>query len=330
MPLLSANPVDSLWWASEKLRTRIIAEPEAVLKDRGLTPPPEMSAATLLEYIQLTHLLWIDSKLVSIEDFRIDPADEGLLLGKGVWESTKTMNHVPWLWTMHCERMVQSAKVLGIKLDAEQLPATEQVTEYAKALTQDDVLIRLNATAGRPGGPGLVWMSASPLPRYPDEVRLRTVKNPVRKGQPYLLLKTFNYAARLQVGQAATLDGYDSALMLDDDDNMLEAAHANIFVRYPDGWATPVPDGGFLPGTLRQVIQDRGPMPVSAKVLHVSTLATAQEVFVTNSNAGIVPVTQIDGYRFRVGPETLALQAWLNSAGVSRSRYVFSAPARPA
>ncbi len=330
MTLLPVNRVDNLWWASEKLRSRIIAEPEAVLKDRGLTVPPEMTAATILEYVMLTHLLWIDGKLVSIEDFRMDPADEGLLLGKGLWESTKTINHVPWLWDMHRDRMVQSAKVLGIKLSADQLPTTEQVTEYAKALTQDDILIRLNATAGRPGGPGLVWMSASPIPRYPEAVSLRTVKNPVRKGQPYLLLKTFHYAARLQVGQAATADGFDSALMLDDDDNILEAAHANIFIRYAEGWATPVPDGGFLPGTLRQVMIDRGPIPISVKVLPISSLASAQEVFVTNSNAGIVPVTQIDGYRFRVGPETQVLQSWLNSAGVSRSRYVFSAPVRPA
>jgi branched-subunit amino acid aminotransferase/4-amino-4-deoxychorismate lyase len=330
MPLLPSNRIDNLWWASEPLRARIIAEPEAVLKERGLTPAPEMTSGTLLEYVMLTHLLWIDNQLVSIEDFRIDPSDEGLLLGKGVWESTKTIDHVPWLWEMHLERMLQSAKVLGIRLNEDQLPTTEQVTEYASAINQDDVLIRLNATAGRPGAPGMVWMSASPLPKYPDEVRLRTVKNPVRKGQPYLLLKTFNYAARLQVGQAATADGYDSALMLDDDDNILEAAHANIFIRYPDGWATPVADGGFLPGTLRQVILDRGPMPVSAKVLPIASLATAREVFVTNSNAGIVPVTAIDGYRFRAGPETQALQAWLNSAGVSRSRYVFSAPARPA
>ena len=325
MSLIPADKSDELWWANERLRNRIIAEPEAVLRERGLNVPGTMSLASMNEYIRLTHLLWLDRRLVPVDEFRIDPSDEGLLLGRGVWESTKTIQGVPWLWELHIGRMLQSAELLGIKLEAAQLPTAEEATEYARVLTQDDLLLRLNATAGRPGGAGLVWMSASPLPHYPTAVRLRTVRNPVQKGQAYLLLKTFQYATRLQVGQQAAGDGFDSALMIDDAGLILEAAHANVFLKLPDGWATPAADGGFLPGTVRQFLLDSAPIQFAVRPIPVEMLAQASEVFITNSNAGLVPVTRIDGYNYRYGADTQSLQAWLTSAGTSRTRYLFAA-----
>ena len=265
----------------------------------------------------------MDGTVVPLDRFHIDPQDAGLLFGQGVWESTKTVNGTPWLWPFHLDRMKKSAELLGIALAPERLPDEKTVRDFVRSLTTQDVLVRLNATAGRPGHTGLVWMSLSVQPIAPESLRLQTFRNPVAKGQATLTLKTFQYATRLQLGQLAHRSGFDTALLLDDAGNIQEAAHANIFLRLADGWFTPAADGGLLPGTVRQLLLNRSPIPVRERVLPYTAIQEASEVFVTNSNVGIVPITQIDGQPFAVGEETKRLMAWVSPLVTSGVQYRF-------
>jgi len=128
----------------------------------------------------------------------------------------------------------------------------------------------------------------------------------------------------LKLHAAAVAEGYDSALVLDEANAIQEAAHANIFLRLPEGWRTPAADGGLLPGTVRQWLMEAAPVKIAAEAIPVERLAEASEAFLSNSNAGLVPVTQIDGYAFRHGPETRSLQEWIAATAGSRNRYLFA------
>jgi branched-subunit amino acid aminotransferase/4-amino-4-deoxychorismate lyase len=302
---------DEFPWANPQLKQQLAHDPIAVLKERGINVSPSLPRQIVEQCVRIAYLLWVDGRIVPLDQFNIDPLDEGLLFGRGAWESTRTVHGVPWLWPLHLDRLRQTAQVLHIDLAPDRLPDTKQVSEYVRALTDQDVVIRLNVSAGRPGARGLVWMSASLRPTPIESVRLKTVASPVHKGQAYLTLKTFQYATRLRIGQQAAQAGFDSALLLDHDGNLLEASHANLFVRFRDGWATPKADGGFLPGTLRHFLLERSPKPIREQTMPLAQLADAQEVFVTNSNVGIVPVTQIDDQRFAIGPDTQDLIQWL-------------------
>jgi branched-subunit amino acid aminotransferase/4-amino-4-deoxychorismate lyase len=314
---------DPLAWASPQLKEQLLRDPAAFLKDRGINVPPDMPPPIVHEFVRVAALLWVDGRLVPFDQFSIDPADEGLLFGRGVWESTRTIGGVPWLWPLHLDRMRRTAALLGIDLAPERLPTSQQVTEYVRRLTSQDVVVRLNLTAGRPGKPGLVWMSAAAQPYPTPSLRLLTCKSPVEKGQAYLTLKTFQYATRMLIGQQANRAGYDTALLLDADGNVLEAAHANIFLRLPDGWVTPTADGGLLPGTLRQHLLDRSPLPIREQSIPQAVLGEVREAFVTNSNVGIVPVTQIDGFTFPIGEETQQLMRWLEPPAPPGVQYRF-------
>jgi branched-subunit amino acid aminotransferase/4-amino-4-deoxychorismate lyase len=101
--------------------------------------------------------------------------------------------------------------------------------------------------------------------------------------------------------------------MLDADDNLLEAAHANLFVRLRDGWATPAADRGLLlPGTVRQYLLRNAPLPIAERTIPYAALAEAREAFLTKSNVGLVPVAQIDQHIFPIGSDTLRLMRWLH------------------
>lgn len=314
---------DELAWANPQLKEQILRDPLAVLKDRGINVPEQLPPNIVQEFIRVAWLLWVDGRVVPLDKFFIDPSDAGLLFGRGVWESTKTVNGVPWLWAMHVDRMKKTAAILGIDLAPERLPDEKAVRDYVRSLTSQDVTVRLNATAGRPGKPGIVWMSAAVQPLAPESLRLQSMRNPVLKGQAYLTLKTFQYATRLQIGQLAHKSGFDTALLLDEAGNLMEAAHANIFVRFADGWFTPTADGGLLPGTVRQYLLERSPLTVRERVIPYGSLKDASEVFLTNSNVGIVPVSQIDGQPFAVGEETKRLMQWLEPQVATGVQYRF-------
>ena len=103
--------------------------------------------------------------MIPLDKFSIDPADEGLLFGRGVWESTRTFDGTPWLWPLHLERLTRSAEILHIDLAPARLPDEAKIAAHVRSLTNQDVIVRLNVTAGRPGKPGLVWMSTRRSPR---------------------------------------------------------------------------------------------------------------------------------------------------------------------
>jgi branched-subunit amino acid aminotransferase/4-amino-4-deoxychorismate lyase len=312
--------VDEFWWADQTLRQRLLTDPAAVLKERGINVPAGLPARTVNEAVRVVSLLWVDGNIVPIDKFYIDPSDEGLLFGRGVWESTRTIDGVPWLWDLHIGRLRHTAELLGIDVRPDRLPDSDQVSEFVRTLTTQDVIVRLNVTAGRPGKWGVVWMSAALEPFPTSSIRLKSSRSPAAKEEPYSVWKTFQYAGRLHVGNQAFQSGYDSALMLDPEGNLLEAAHANVFVRTPDGWATPTTNGGLvLPGTVRQYLLERAPLAIREQVIPYSWLSRMCEAFVTNSNVGIVPVAQIDDHTFPVGRDTKDLMRWLPTGHARRT-----------
>ena len=74
---------------------------------------------------------------------------------------------------------------------------------------------------------------------------------------------------------------------------------------------------------MRQYLLDRSPLPVRERVISYDSLKGATEAFLTNSNVGIVPVSQIDGQPFAVGEETKRLMQWLEPQVAMGVQYRF-------
>jgi branched-subunit amino acid aminotransferase/4-amino-4-deoxychorismate lyase len=290
----------------------VARDPAVVLKEHGIDVPVDCPPRAVDDLVRMVSLLWLNGKIVPREQFYVDPSDQGLLFGRGLWECTRTFGGVPWLWPLHLDRLLRTAALLEIDVAPERLPDGKQVNAFVRALTAMKVLVRLNVTASRPGKAGVVWMTAVLPPAPTASIRLQSCPSPVPAGQPYLAWKTFQYGARLRAGQQARQAGFDNALLLDTDGNLLEAAHANLFVRLRNGWATPAGDGNaLLPGTVRRYLVENAPLPIREQTISYARLGEVREAFLTNSNVGIVPVVQIDQTALPIGRETLGLARWL-------------------
>lgn len=106
--------------------------------------------------------------------------------------------------------------------------------------------------------------------------------------------------------------GGETALLLDFDGNVAEGPGFNVFAVKDNGLATPAL--GVLSGITRRSVFDlcrETGLSCEARAVSVPELRDADEVFVTSTAGGIMPVTTIDGMKVgdgEVGPVTIRLK----------------------
>lgn len=105
--------------------------------------------------------------------------------------------------------------------------------------------------------------------------------------------------------------GAETALILDTNGNIAEGPGFNVFV--VKGGSLKTPEFGVLPGITRRTVFDLCAeigLPATAADISPAELKAADEMFITSTAGGIMPMTRIDGTpvaRGQVGPVTRRL-----------------------
>ena len=143
---------------------------------------------------------------------------------------------------------------------------------------------------------------AYPFPHTLGEKSVRLLTSSIRrKGADSVdaKVKASNYMENILAKLQANLNGMDDALMLDRNGYVAEATATNVFVLRKGTWSTPTPVA-CLEGVTRhiamEILKQMG-SPVEERNLTPHELYVAQEVFLTGTGAGIVPVESVDGRR---------------------------------
>jgi hypothetical protein len=111
----------------------------------------------------------------------------------------------------------------------------------------------------------------------------------------------------------ANLGEHEELLILDAEE-VLETGAGNLFAFFEGTLVSPVADHRLLPGVTRaRVIEiaGRAGSTVEERYLGLAELGGAQEVFVTSSLRGVVPVTVCGAIRWELGEKTRMLRAAL-------------------
>lgn len=107
--------------------------------------------------------------------------------------------------------------------------------------------------------------------------------------------------------------GYETTLLLDHDGNVTEGPGFNVFALYGDRLVTS--DHGVLHGITRQTVLDMARevgLQVDARPLPLDEFWQADEVFLSSSGGGVLPVAQVDERTISngaAGPISLRLRA---------------------
>ncbi len=132
--------------------------------------------------------------------------------------------------------------------------------------------------------------------------RLMTMRCAVREGRELSRHKTLDYGMHAEAKRAAVAAGFDDALWIDEVGRVLEGATTNVYAVFGDEIVTPAVGAGLLPGVAREVVLGLTGVsrPMRAAVLTRERLAETEEIFVTNSLMGVMPVRGWDGRAFEV------------------------------
>jgi len=266
--------------------------------------------------------IWVDGALVDDDAARISPMDHGLLTGDGVFETLRVYDGVPFAWTRHVARLGRSAGALGlVPPDGATLRAAADAVIAANDLP--DARLRITVTGGvaplgseRGSVPPTVVIASGemrPWPPTADVVVVPWVRN--ERGAT-AGLKTTSYAENVRALAFAHERGASEAIFPNTQDRLCEGTGSNVFLVVDGGLVTPPLASGCLAGVTRDLVLllcERTGIACAERDVPVSSLAAADEAFLTSSTREVHPIAHVDGHALTVapGPITRALQdAW--------------------
>jgi branched-chain amino acid aminotransferase len=242
--------------------------------------------------------VWLDGALLAAGDASVPVADHGLLLGDGVFETLVAVDGRPELWGRHLRRLRHGLRVVGIDPgldDAALLAAVVAVASDRPGRAR----VRLTVTAGPgPLGPArgatpTVAVMADALGPAPTTVRLVTAPYVRNERSPVAGVKTTSYAEGIALLAHARRHDADEVVLCDTRGRVSEGATANLVVGTGGVGLTPGLGAGCLPGVVREVLVEAG--AVAEADLPLTALVVADEVMITSSTRGVVPVSHLDG-----------------------------------
>ena len=263
----------------------------------------------------------LNGRLFATEALRVSPLGDGFMFGHGLFETIKVQGGKPVFFEDHHARLARSSTELGLGL----VPPTDALRERcdqviaANQLTNGSLKLVIFQDESAVGELILTRDGLYPAESYTRGFRLRTVGGQARAGAQFAH-KTLNYLHNITAKREAVAAGFDEALFVDENENLLEGAASSIFVVKEGRVLTPPTDGRILPGVARRrVILSLGDRVREASV-SLNELNEADEVFVTNALLGVMPVAQVDGQSYDLARNPVTREAMVMLKGLSFNR----------
>jgi branched-chain amino acid aminotransferase len=249
--------------------------------------------------------------VVPASEARIPILDHGFLFGDSVYDVVRTANGRPFMLREHMDRLRRSAGMIYFELPWDDAEVERRMRELREELGTDECYYRIVATRGPgpisllPDGcdePGL-YVIGRELIRYPERLYregcrvavVHRLRNDPRALDPKA--KTGNYLNNMLGLVEAKRQGADDALFLNAENKLTEATTSNVWIVEGGRVVTPTLAEGLLPGITREWLFTALPgagIDVRDEVLDQARLLAADEVFLSGTVKGIMPVTRID------------------------------------
>lgn len=264
---------------------------------------------------------------VDAEQLTVSALDRGFLFGDGVFETLRTYGRTPFRLTAHLARLRRSAEALRIRLETPDEDVGRLIDGGIERVQASEVSIRLLLTRGasalayrlpeaqRPE----LYAFFSPLPHRPPEIVERGVRAITlleEKAARFANVKLMNGVPSILALEAARERGAYECLRVSAHGHLLEGFMSNVFAVRGDRLVTPAVSEGLLDGVTRAVVleqaRERG-LRTEETSLPLAEALCADELFLTHTSAGVVPVVAVDDRPIgsgRPGDVARGLAAW--------------------
>ena len=292
---------------------------------------------------------WINGAVYEDAEARLGLFDAGVQHAIGLFETMLARDGAVLDFEPHLERMASSARELRLFDPLRIEPLAEAVQQTLARSGLRDARIRITLTAGDMGRPfaganadGNAGEQRAPMPtvaihvqpptRYPDELFEKGVAVAIAENRANPLdffagHKTLMYWPRIAAVQRAAEVGCAEALWFTVTNHLASGSVSSVFLVQDGRVRVPFargeePEGAMrapvLPGCTRAKVimwaEGEG-RPVERANLTVEDVLAAEEIFLTNSSWGVLPVVRVERHEVgggAPGPVARAMRArWL-------------------
>lgn len=256
-------------------------------------------------------LVDVDYRATSLRDAAQYEPREGVYTVSNTYKRTQTL-----LLDAHLDRLEDSAQRQNIPLSLDRIQLRSALRQLALESEYGDVRFRISVSAAAPDE---IILSVEPF-QAPSRQLIgqgaRCVTSKAVRRNP--ASKSISWLRRRQALEAATPDGVYEVFLLDSKGNLLEGISSNVYVMI--GGALYTAARGVLAGVSRMIVFAicEAIVPLRRQPANISDFDRFDEVFLSSSSRGLIPVVELDGKPIgdgRVGPITSALrkayQGWV-------------------
>jgi branched-chain amino acid aminotransferase len=260
--------------------------------------------------------IWMNGKLVPFKNAKVHVLTHALHYSTAIFEGIRCYNtpkgSAIFRLPEHVDRFFNSAKMYSMKMQYNKKQITDAIIKTVKNSTLKECYIRPLAYYGY-GELGLTptqnkvdvaiacwpWkMGESKAGKFSGaRCKISSWIKIDSAAQPMKAKAASNYANAALARVEALKEGYDEAIMLNNQGNIAEGSAENIFILKDDQIITPSLTAGALEGITRdsviQIIEFNGGEVIEAD-LDREDLYVADEVFMTGTAAEVKSVTEID------------------------------------
>ncbi len=264
----------------------------------------------------MSEYIYINGRFYRTGKARIPVEDRGFLYGDGVFETMRSYGGSIFMLSSHLNRLFRSLKVLKFYpvLNRNHIEDAVLKTLVKNRLTREDAYIKIMVTRGdhsgalhfNSGSRSRVIIIAKKLISHDSaiysegvDIISSSIKRQASGDQAYRH-KLMSYFDNLYEKDRAHSQGAFESIFLTRDKLVLEGSTTNIFMVKRSRVYTPALTQNILPGITRKVVLDlcrENHISVCEKKLHYRDLINADEAFLTNSIAEVIPVRKMDAHR---------------------------------
>ena len=259
-------------------------------------------------------LVFLNDKIIQIEESHLSPFDRGFLFADGVYESIRTYNKKLFRYTDHLNRLKRSLK--ETRIDFNRLSSLENIIYelIKKNNIENETLVYLQITRGaayprahsfpKEKAKPTLFISVKEFKEDSDE-QSTGVKVILQEDIRWLRcdIKSTSLLPVVLANQKATEEGAAEAILVRDG-MITEGTHTNFFAVKDETIYTAPKSRLILEGITRKVVLEfceKFKIDLKEEFIEKDNLKNFTEFFITSTTKEITPVTTIDYWTINDG-----------------------------
>ena len=255
--------------------------------------------------------------------------DRGFQYGDGIFETLAVANSEPLLWDRHMQRFFRGAERLAIPAPDEAVLRREAGQACRGAVRGVLKIILTRGISGRGYAPGIDvtptrTIGLLPWPDYPaqhrtDGIKVQFCRTLITRHNILAGLKHLNRLEQV-LARMELKTGCAEGLMQDETGHIIEGTMTNLFIVSRGTLLTPDLTHSGVEGVMRGLVMERASaLSIDCRSVELTRedILGAEEIFLTNSLAGIWPVRQVESQIYAAGRITNKIQETIRDAFVA-------------